>query len=325
MLAYDFMRNAFAASAIVALLAGLSGFFLVLRGQTFAGHALSHVGFTGATGAVLLGLPPLWGLVGVTVAGGVLMGLLGERLAGRDVAIGLVLSVALGLGLLFLHFFTAYASQATALLFGNVFGVDRPTLAVLAALGALCLAALAAISRPLLFATLQPDLAEARGVSLRLVSTLFLAVVALATAACAQIVGVLLVFSLLVGPAATAQRLTPEVGRGLALSVALALAEAWLGIALAWWTDWPASFWITALSGTAFLLAGIAAWASDTRAARRHPAHRLALQEPPAPPPPRPPDQPPRPNAAATLAGASAGAPHPGAWAPPPPDRTPPP
>ena len=148
--------------------------------------------------------------------------------------------------------------RLTALLFGNVLGVDHATLGVLAILGALCLAGLAAISRPLLFATLQPDLAEARGVGLRLVSVLFLAVVALATAACAQIVGVLLVFSLLVGPAATAQRLTPEVGRGLALSVALALAEAWLGIALAWWTDWPASFWITALSGAAFLLAVLA-------------------------------------------------------------------
>jgi zinc/manganese transport system permease protein len=277
MLAYDFMRNAYAAAAIVAVLAGLSGYFLVLRGQTFAGHALSHVGFTGATGAVLVGLPPLWGLVLVTVTGGILMGLLGERLAGRDVAIGLVLSVALGLGLLFLHFFTAYASQATALLFGNVFGVDRATLCVLAALGVLCVAGLAAISRPLLFATLQPDLAEAKGVPLRLVSVLFLGVVALATAACAQIVGVLLVFSLLVGPAATAQRLTPEVGRGLALAVALALAEAWLGIALAWWTDWPASFWITALSAGAFLLACLATMAAARlREARCRPSDAIS-------------------------------------------------
>ena len=283
MLAYDFMRNAYAAAAIVALLAGLAGFFLVLRGQTFAGHALSHVGFTGATGAVLLGLPPLWGLVGVTVAGGVLMGALGERLAGRDVAIGLVLSASLGLGLLFLHFFTAYASQATALLFGNVFGVDRPTLAVLAALAVLCLAGLAVISRPLLFATLQPDLAEARGVNLRLVSVLFLALVALATAACAQIVGVLLVFSLLVGPAAAAQRLTPEIGRGLALSVALALAEAWLGIALAWWTDWPASFWITALSAAACLLAELAArLAARLRTPASPPASLADAAAPPA-------------------------------------------
>ena len=254
MLGYDFMRNALAAAGLVAVMAGLVGFFLVLRGQTFAGHALSHVGFTGATGAVLLGLSPLWGLVGVTVAAGIGMGLLGERLAGRDVAIGMVLATALGLGLLFLHFFTAYASQATALLFGNVFGVDRSTVWELAGLCLLAVTGLGAIARPLLFATLQPELAEARGVSLRLVSVLFLGLVALCTAGCAQIVGVLLVFTLMVGPAAAAQRLTVRLGSGALLAVALALGEAWGGIALAWATDWPASFWITGLSALAYAL-----------------------------------------------------------------------
>jgi zinc/manganese transport system permease protein len=257
MLEYEFMRTAFAAAAIVAVLAGCVGYFLVLRGQTFAGHALAHVGFTGATGAVLIGASPLWGLVLVTVAGGVGMGLLGERLQGRDVAIGLVLSVALGLGLLFLHFFTAYASQATALLFGNVLGVDQTTLITLLALGAASLAGLAVIARPLLFATLLPELAEARGISLRLVSVLFLAIVAVATAECAQIVGVLLVFTLMVGPAATAQRVAGSLPGGVLLSVTLALAEAWAGLALAWYTDWPTSFWITALSAGAYLLAGL--------------------------------------------------------------------
>ena len=254
MFEYDFMRNALAAAGIVAVMSGLVGFFLVLRGQTFAGHALSHVGFTGATGAVLLGLSPLWGLVCVTVAAGVGMGLLGERLAGRDVSIGLVLATALGFGLLFLHFFTAYAAQATALLFGNVFGVDRPTVRGLAGLGLFTLIGLGAIARPLLFATLQPELAEARGVSLRLVSVLFLTLVALCTAGCAQIVGVLLVFTLMVGPAAAAQRLTIRLGTGLLLAALLALAEAWSGIALAWMTDWPASFWITALSALVYAL-----------------------------------------------------------------------
>ncbi|HTR05769.1 MAG TPA: metal ABC transporter permease, partial [Paraburkholderia sp.] len=118
MLEYDFMVNAFAASGIVAVLAGVVGYFLVMRGQTFAGHALSHVGFTGATGAVLLGVSPMWGMVGFTLAAGVSMGALGEKLEGRDVAIGVILSLALGFGLLFLHFFTAYATQVTALLFG---------------------------------------------------------------------------------------------------------------------------------------------------------------------------------------------------------------
>jgi len=257
MLDYDFMRAAFAAGGIVALVSGAVGYFLVLRGQSFAGHALSHVGFTGATGAVLIGAPPLWGLVVVTLAGGVGMGLLGARLAERDVAIGMVLSAALGLGLLFLHFFTAYATQATALLFGNVLGVDAPTLWTLLALGIASLAALAAIARPLLFASLQPELAEAKGVSLRLVGVLFLAVVALAVAECAQIVGVLLVFTLMVGPAATAQRLTTRLAPGVALAMILALGQAWAGIALAYWTDWPTSFWITALSGGLYLAASL--------------------------------------------------------------------
>lgn len=205
---YDFMVNAFAASGIVAVLSGIVGYFLVLRGQTFAGHALSHVGFTGATGAVLLGMPPLWGMVGFTLAAGVGMGALGERLSGRDVAIGVILSLSLGFGLLFLHFFTAYATQATALLFGNVLGVSHQTLVVLAGLAVVSLVALAFIMRPLLFASLQPELAEAKGVSLRLVSVLFLAITALAVAACTQIVGVLLVFALMVGPAAAAQNVT---------------------------------------------------------------------------------------------------------------------
>jgi len=259
MFAYDFMRHAFAAAGIVAIVSGLVGYFLVLRGQTFAGHALSHVGFTGATGAVLVGVAPLWGLVGMTLVAGIGMGLLGPRLQQRDVAIGVVLALSLGLGLLFLHFYTAFATQAAALLFGNVLAVDRGTILSLLLLGAASLAALGAIARPLLFASLQPELAEARGVDPRLLSVLFLAIVAVATALCAQVVGVLLVFALMVGPAATAQLLVRHVATGLLLAAILALAEAWLGVALAYWTDWPASFWITGLSGGGYLLAGAAA------------------------------------------------------------------
>jgi zinc/manganese transport system permease protein len=257
MLDYDFMQNAFAASGIVAVMAGLVGYFLVLRGQSFAGHALSHIGFTGATGAVLIGAPPLWGLILVTVAGGVGMGLLGERFAQRDVAIGIVLTVSLGLGLLFLHFFTSYASAATALLFGNVLAVDGGTVWLLLTLGIVSVAALSAIARPLLFASVQPELAEARGVPLQRVAVAFLAIVALATAGAVQIVGVLLVFALMVGPAATAQRLTTGILPGLLLAASLALAEAWAGLVLAYHTDWPTSFWITALSAGAYLLATI--------------------------------------------------------------------
>jgi zinc/manganese transport system permease protein len=248
MFEYDFMRTAFAGGAIVALVAGAVGYFLVLRNLTFAGHALSHVGFAGATGAVLVGLAPLWGLLAFTLAGAVAMGLLGERLRGRDVAVGIILAFALGLGVLFLYLYTTSATQATALLFGNVLGIGPDTLVDLALLGALSLAALAAISRPLLFATLEPELAEAKGVSLRLISVLFLGIVAVAVAEAVQVVGILLVFALMVGPGASALRLTTRVGRGVALAAGLALAETWAGIALAYATDWPTSFWIVLLS-----------------------------------------------------------------------------
>ena len=248
MLSYDFVIDALAAGGIVAVVAGIVGFFLVMRGQTFAGHALSHVGFAGATGAVLIGVAPFWGLIALTLAAGLFMGLLGDRVSGRDVAIGMVLSLSLGLGLLFLHFYTSFATQATGLLFGNVFAVDKDTVLTLGALGIACLIALALMARPLLFATLQPDLAEAKGVSLRLVSVLFMAIVAVAVAEAAQIVGVLLVFTLMVGPAAAAQRLSMRLGPGIMLTVLLALGETWLGITLAYHTDWPTSFWIATLS-----------------------------------------------------------------------------
>ena len=254
MLEYDFMRNAFAAAGVAAVVSGLVGYFLVLRGQTFAGHALSHIGFAGATGAVLIGVASVWGLVGFTVAAAIGMGLLGERISGRDVAIGVVLALALGFGLLFLHYYTAFASQATALLFGNVLAVDRAMIGTLVGLGLVTLGGLAAIMRPLIFASLQPELAEAKGVPLRFVSTAFLTVVALAVSECAQIVGILLVFSLMVGPPATAQRLVTGLWSGMALSAGLALAEAWCGIAIAYHTDWPVSFCIALLSALGYFL-----------------------------------------------------------------------
>jgi zinc/manganese transport system permease protein len=254
MLDYDFMRNAFAAAGVAAVVSGLVGYFLVLRGQTFAGHALSHIGFAGATGAVLIGVASVWGLVGFTVAAGIGMGMLGERISGRDVAIGVVLSLALGFGLLFLHYYTAFATQATALLFGNVLAVDRSMIGTLVVLGVITLAGLAAIMRPLIFASLQPELAEAKGVPLRFMSTAFMTIVALAVAESAQIVGILLVFALMVGPPATAQRLVTGLWGGMLLSAVIALAEAWLGIAIAYHTDWPVSFCIAFLSALGYFL-----------------------------------------------------------------------
>lgn len=265
MLDYEFMRNALMGGALVAIVSAAVGYFLVLRGQTFAGHALAHTGFTGATAAVLIGVSPLWGLVAFTVGAGVAMGLLGERISGRDVAIGMVLSLSLGLGLLFLHFYTTYATAATAVLFGNVLAIQKQTLVALLGLGVMALGALAVIARPLLFASLQPELAEARGVRLTLVGTLFLVIVAIATAEAAQIVGVLLVFTLMVGPAAAAQRLTASIPGGILLSIVFALVEALGGITLAYYTDWPSSFCITALAALIYFIAS----ALPSRRARR--------------------------------------------------------
>ena len=252
MLTYDFVLRAFAAGGIVALVAGIVGWFLILRGQTFAGHALSHVGFAGATGAALVGVSPLAGMIALTLGAGVAMGLLGERLSGRDVAIGIVLALALGFGLLFLSLNRSTSLQATAILFGNVLAVSPAMLATLVVLAVVALFALAVLSRPLLFATLQPELAEVRGLSPRLIGTLFLAVTAISVAQSVQIVGVLLVFALMVGPPAAAHLMTARVIPGIALSAVLAVAQTWVGIVIAWHTDWPTSFAIVMVSALVY-------------------------------------------------------------------------
>ncbi len=237
MLDYDFMRTAFLAGGIVAIIAGAVGYFLVLRNLTFAGHAFSHIGFAGATGSILLGIDPLWGLLAFTLAAAAAIGTprrppAQPRCRGRHRA-GLGARPRRSLSLLLYD----SASATTAILFGNLFGVDYDTLRSLLWLSLVDLVALAAIARPLLFATLAPELAEAKGVRLKLVSVLFLAVVAIAVAEAAQVVGVLLVFALMVGPAATALRLASQLSRGVALAASLALADAWGGTALAYVTE----------------------------------------------------------------------------------------
>lgn len=254
MFSLEFMQTAFIASGIVAIICGLVGYFLLIRREAFAGHALSHVGFAGATGASLVGTSPFLGLLLFSLCAGGLIGAIGPKLKDRDIAIGLVLSTSMGLGLLFLHFYTRYASQVTGLLFGNIFAVDTQTLYGLIILSIICCIVMLFFMRPLLFASLQPDLAEAKGVSLRSVSIIFLGLVACVTAACVQVTGILLTFSLMVGPAAVARQLSTTIWRGIFLSVFLAIAETWGGIIIAWITDYPVSFWISLLSFVVYLL-----------------------------------------------------------------------
>jgi zinc/manganese transport system permease protein len=258
-LQYSFMQNAYLVGAIVAVIAGAVGFFVVVRQLSFAGHALSHIGFAGAAGAVLVGVDPLFGLIVFTLGAGLAMGLLGERARGRDVAIGIVLAFSLGLGVLFLKLYTRYASEVISILFGTILGVSSTDVRLTLILGVISLAALVVMYRPLLFASLDPEVAEARGVPVRALSIAFLLVVALAVAQAVQVVGVLLIFTLLVAPPATAQYLVRRPGRAVILAAILALIETWIGITLAYYWSLPVSFFISTLSSAAYVAARVAA------------------------------------------------------------------
>jgi zinc/manganese transport system permease protein len=252
--AYDFMRNAFIAGTIAAIVSAVTGYFVVLRSQNFAGHALSHIGFAGAAGAGLIGLTPGTGQLLLTLLAAIGMGGLGERAARSDAAIGIILAFSLGLGILFLYFYNHYAGQAMTILFGDLLGISTQLIKSMLISGAISLAGLMCIARPLLFISLEPELAEAKGVSLRFISILFFMLVAVAVTQASQIVGILLVFTLLVGPAAAAAACTKTFWSGIGLSVLLGILITWSGIILAYYSNWPVAFWISALSLLSYLL-----------------------------------------------------------------------
>ena len=255
---YAFMQHAYAAGAIVAIVAGVVGYFVVLRSLSFAGHALSHIGFAGATGAVALGVNPIWGLLVFTVGGAMGMGALGKRIYGRDVVIGIVLAWTLGLGVLFLSLYSGYATEAYALLFGEILGISQADLIVTLIAGVVTLAAMAIMFRPLLFASVDSDVAEARGVPVRLLSILFMVVLAISVSEAVQVVGVLLIFALLVTPPAIAERVTARPARAIALSVLLALLFTWVGLFISFYLPFPVSFFITTLAFISYL--GVRLW-----------------------------------------------------------------
>lgn len=244
----DFMQNAYLAGTVVAVVAAAVGFFVVLRGLAFAGHALSHVGFTGAAGAILLGVHPLFGLLAFSLLAAGVMGALGERVHGRDVAVGIVLAFSLALGALFLSLYTRYANEAFAILFGTIVGVSRGEVLVTFLLGLFTLAVLVAMFRPLLFASIDPEVAQARGVPVRGLSVAFLMLLAIAVSVAVQVVGVLLIFTLLLAPAATAEYLSHRPPTAVLTAVAIGLAVTWGGITLAYYFSGPVSFYISGLA-----------------------------------------------------------------------------
>jgi len=252
---FEFMRHALLAGGIAAILCGAVGYFVVLRGLSFATDTLTHVGFAGASGAVVIGVSPVLGLLGLTATMAVALGALEQRLRGRDVVIGMILVLSLGLGLLFLRLYRGYSNETYALLFGGILALGVRDIVVVAIGAVIALAALAWLFRPLLFASLDDELAQARGVPVRIVSVAFMLVLAVAVSAANQVIGALLAVALLIAPAATAQRLTRRPAVTLLLSVGIALAVTWTGLAIAYWQPYPVSFFITALSSLAYLSA----------------------------------------------------------------------
>jgi zinc/manganese transport system permease protein len=273
--AYPFMVNAFRAGTIVALIAGVMGWFMVTRRQSFAGHTLAVAAFPGAAGAALIGISAVYGYFGFCTAAAVVIAL-GTRNSGaaggrasESALTGIVQAFTLACGMLFVALYQGFLNGTTALLFGSFLGITGAQVAVLAAVGGTVLAVLAVIGRPLLFASVDAQVAAARGVPVRALSVTFLVLLGAAVAETAQITGALLVFALLVMPAATAQRLTPRPLAGPVLAVVIGWVVTWAGLIAAYYTPYPIGFYVTSFAFAAYLAAHTAAAAR--RRARRGP------------------------------------------------------
>lgn len=261
----------------VALVAGVLGVFTVIRGQSFAGEALGDIGTTGGAGAFLVGVGPLWGFVVINVIAAATMELIGiQRPRGRDLATGIVLGAGLGLAALIFYFDATYHSASgvtTSVLFGSLFVIPISTIPTAAALALVVVAILVTIHRPLLLSSLNPEIAAARGIPVRLIGAAYLLALALTVALCALTIGAILSTALLVGPAAAALRLARRPYIAMLTASLLGLLATWLGILLAYdsyaWpphgTGWPVSFFVVTLVFLIYLLSGIPAWRERRR------------------------------------------------------------
>ncbi len=281
------VRLAAEVGAVVAIVTAVVGVFTVIRGQAFAGEALGDIGLAGGSSAYLVGVGPLWGFLASSVAGAMAMELVGvQRVRGRDLATGVVLGVGFGLAALFLYLGTTYesASGATiAVLFGSIFALSPTVLPLATGLGAVAVVVIVALYRPLLLASLSPDLAAARGIPVRIVGAAYLLALAVAVALAALTIGAILSTALLVGPAATALRVSARPSRALTVAAAVGVGCTWLGLLLSYdsyyWPPlhhgWPASFFIVTLVLVCYIVSGPLA------------GHRSALDRP-RPESPRP-------------------------------------
>lgn len=261
----SFMMNTWLAASMVAVIAGVVGFFAVMRGAAFAAHAVPQGAFAGAAGASLIGASTLLGLGVFAVAGALGIGWLGRR-GRRDVATALGLVVLLGVGALFLSMSVEYAPEIYSLLFGEVLGVSAGQLLPLGALGVVCIAAVGACYRPLLFSSVLPEVAEARAVRSSRMEACFLVIVALATTMTVPVVGAFLMFSLMIAPAAAARLLTARPARAMGLSVVIALLIVWVAVSASYVSQWPVGFFVGTSGAVAY---GLARGFTAVRAQRR--------------------------------------------------------
>ena len=264
MFAHEFFRNAFLAGTAVALASGLIGYFVVLRAQVFAGDALSHVAFTGALAAAAAGIDIRIGLFAATIAIALLLGVLGERSHPDDVEIGVVFAAILGLGVLFLAIFSEGSGGGNGLLgartlFGSIFGLSHADAVLAAVIAAGIIMVLLAIARPLLFASIDPRVAAVRGVPVRVLGLLLLALLGASTAEATQAIGALLFLGLLAAPAGAAARVTTNPYHGLGVSAGIAVLCTWAGLTLSYQIPkLPPSSAIIALATGIYLLAFLA-------------------------------------------------------------------
>jgi zinc/manganese transport system permease protein len=264
LLSYHFMLNALRAGTVIAIVSGAIGYYMVLRRQSFVGHTLALIGFPGAAGATWLGVSTGFGYFGFCIGGALIIAALpgsgraSSGLGGRgeeSAVIGTVQGFALACGFLFVSLYKGFLSGLNNLLFGTITGVSDNQVLVLVIAGLGCLVGLAAMARPLMFSTVDPDVARAKGVPVRVVGAAFLVLLGIAAAGASQITGSLLVFALLVAPAAAASRITARPAVGLVLSVVIAVAVTWAGESIAFFSAYPIGFWVTTLAFGVFLIA----------------------------------------------------------------------
>jgi zinc/manganese transport system permease protein len=279
--AEHFMVNALRAGTIVAVVAGALGWYMVLRRQSFAGHTLALVSFPGAAGAILLGISASVGYFGAAIAAAAVIAVVprsptGQAYSQESAVIGTVQAFALACGVLFVSLYGGFLNSLTGLLFGTFLGISDTQVLTLLVAAVVALVVLAVIARPLLFATVDPDVARARGVPVRGLSIVFLILLGCAAAEVSQITGALLVFALLVMPAAAAQQLTARPALSFVLTIGFGLVAVWLGLAAAYFSVYPVGFYVTSFGFGIYVLA--AAWkATTTRISRSAQRQALAL------------------------------------------------